>query len=99
MSDICNVLLTIIEVLVTYIGAVHIEWIVFSRRLTGRIDLCTVFADWRFVGLTAATLYIIGVAPFCSTNLIAGTVMVALLLTYLCAGCRGVAIARSAGGP
>jgi len=99
MSDICNVLLTIIEVLVTYIGAVHIEWIVFSRRLTGRIDLCTVFADWRFVGLTAATLYIVGVALFCSTNLIAGTVMVALLLTYLCAGCRGVAIARSAGGP
>lgn len=99
MSDICNVLLTIIEVLVTYIGAVHIEWIVFSRRLTGGIDLRTILLDWRFVGLTAATLYIIGVAPFCSTNLIAGTVMVALLLTYLCAGCRGVAIARSAGGP
>jgi len=99
MSDICNVLLTIIEVLVTYIGAVHIEWIVFSRRLTGGIDLRTILADWRFVGLTTATLYIIGVAPFCSTNLIAGTVMVALLLTYLCAGCRGVAIARSAGGP
>ena len=99
MSDICNVLLTIIGVLVTYIGAVYIEWIVFSRRLTGGIDLRTILADWRFVGLTTATLYIIGVAPFCSTNLIAGTVMVALLLTYLCAGCRGVAIARSAGGP
>jgi len=99
MSDICNVLLTIIEVLVTYIGAVHIEWIVFSRRLTGGIDLRTILADWRFVGLTTATLYIIGVAPFCSTNLIAGTVLVALLLTYVFAGCRGVAIARSAGGP
>jgi len=99
MSDICNVLLTIIGVLVTYIGAVYIEWIVFPRRLTGGIDLRTILADWRFVGLTTATLYIIGVAPFCSTNLIAGTVMVALLLTYLCAGCRGVAIARSAGGP
>jgi hypothetical protein len=99
MPDICNVLLTIIGVLVTYIGAVYIEWIVFPRRLTGRIDLRTVFADWRFVGLTAATLYIIGVAPFCSTNLIAGTVLVALLLTYVFTGCRGVAIARSAGGP
>ena len=99
MSDICNVLLTIIEVLVTYIGAVYIEWIVFSRRLTGGIDLRTVLADWRFVGLTTATLYIIGVAPFCSTNLIAGTVLVALLLTYVFAGCRGVAIARSVGGP
>lgn len=99
MSDICNVLLTIIEVLVTYIGAVYIEWIVFSRRLTGGIDLCTILLDWRFVGLTTATLYIIGVAPFCSTNLIAGTVLVALLLTYVFAGCRGVAIARSAGGP
>lgn len=99
MSDICNVLLTIIEVLVTYIGAVYIEWIVFSRRLTGGIDLCTILLDWRFVGLTAATLYIIGVAPFCSTNLIAGTVLVALLLTYVFAGCRGAAIARSAGGP
>jgi len=99
MSDICNVLLTIIGVLVTYIGAVYIEWIVFPRRLTGGIDLRTILADWRFVGLTTATLYIIGVAPFCSTDLIAGTVMVALLLTYLCAGCRGVAIARSAGGP
>lgn len=99
MSDICNVLLTIIEVLVTYIGAVYIEWIVFPRRLTGGIDLCTVLADWRFVGLTTATLYIIGVAPFCSTNLIAGTVLVALLLTYVFAGCRGAAIARSAGGP
>jgi len=99
MSDICNVLLTIIGVLVTYIGAVYIEWIVFSRRLTGGIDLRTILADWRFVGLTTATLYIIGVAPFCSTDLITGTVLVALLLTYLCAGCRGVAIARSAGGP
>ena len=99
MSDICNVLLTIIGVLVTYIGAVYIEWIVFPRRLTGGIDLRTILADWRFVGLTTATLYIIGVAPFCSTDLITGTVLVALLLTYLCAGCRGVAIARSAGGP
>jgi len=67
--------------------------------LTGGIDLRTVFADWRFVGLTTATLYIIGGAPFCSTDLITGTVLVALLLTYVFAGCRGVVIARSAGGP
>lgn len=94
MSDICNVLFTIIEVLVTYIGAVYIEWIVFSRRLTGGIDLCTILLDWRFVGLTAATLYIVGVALFCSTDLITGTVLVALLLTYVFAGRRGAAIAR-----
>ena len=94
MPDICNALLTIVGVLVTYIGAVYIEWIVFPRRLTGGIDLRTILLDWRFVGLTAATLYIVGVALFCSTDLITGTVLVALLLTYVFAGRRGAAIAR-----